>query len=345
MLLHTTWFGTFLLEDGDVAESVLFPKDPEALAERMLRVDEGKLLREERRLVSDLDEFLVTEPRLEQLGGTPAETDPPFLEPADHGFDAALLREAMLLVGKRQLQRAVGPSDHVIHAIRTLDEVTETGNRLLERLRDWYGLHFPELDRMVSTAELVDLVADRGRREAMEVAVEESAGAEIGEADLAAVRSLAALVRDLWARRASLEAYLEARMGEVAPNVAHLVGPLIGARLLALAGGLQELSRKPASTIQLLGAEKAMFRHLRKGTKPPKHGVLFQHPWVHGSPRAQRGPIARALAGKVAIAARADAFTGRFIADDLKAEVEAAIQEARRTHPPGSRGRRRRGRK
>lgn len=341
VLLHTTWFGTFLLEEGEVVESVLFPKEPEALAARMARVESGKILDEERRLAKGREGLRVTEPRLEQVGAAPTEEEPPFLKPEDFGYDTPLLREAMLALGREQLRRAVQPADHVIQAVRALDDLTQAENRFHERLRDWYGLHFPELARMVSPEEFVGLVADHGRREDLPLDVPESVGAEVSDEDLAAVRGLAVLLRSAREERRSLEAYLAARMEAVAPNVAHLVGPLIGARLLSLAGGLDELSRKPASTIQLLGAEKAMFRHLRKGTKPPKHGVLFQHPWVHGSPWWQRGNIARSLAGKVAIAARADAFTGRFIGDELKAEVEAALEEIRRTHPePPARGKR-----
>lgn len=333
MLLHTTWFGTFLLEEGAVVRSVLFPQEPEALAARMLAVEEGKVLREERQLAQGLDDFLVAEPRLEKLGGTPTEEEPPFLQPEDFGYGTPLLREAMLALGRRRMQRAVQPADHVIQAIRALDDLTRATNRLHERLRDWYGLHFPELARLVRREAFPRLVAEHGRREAVPVEAAASVGAEIPDEDLAAVRGLASGVVRLQEERAALEGYVEARMRALAPNVTHLAGPLIGARLLALAGGLEELSRKPASTVQLLGAEKAMFRHLRKGTNPPKHGVLFQHPWVHGAPRWQRGAIARALAGKLAIAARADAYTGRFLGDELKAGVEAAIQEVRRTHP------------
>ncbi|MFQ5986336.1 MAG: NOP5/NOP56 family protein [Thermoplasmata archaeon] len=349
MLLHSTWFGSFLLDDGEVVKSRLYPQDPEVLATNMLRVEEGKLLQDERRIVEGLEEFLVTEGRLERLGGTRTKEPAPFLDPAAFGFDVDLLRRAMIALGKRRMQRAVQPADHVIQGIRTLDEMTLARNLLMERLRDWYALHFPELARMVDAAEFTELVAERGHRDKMPIEATDSVGAEVDSNDLRPIQELASTLRALQRERTRLEKYLEQRMRDVAPNVTHLAGPLVGARLLSLAGGLGELSRKPASTIQLLGAEKAMFRHLRKGTKPPKHGVLFQHPWVHSAPRWQRGPIARALAGKLAIASRADAYTGRFIAEELKEEVTGAIEEAKRTHPKpapqrGKKGRRRKGR-
>ncbi|MEE9593605.1 MAG: ribosomal biogenesis protein [Thermoplasmata archaeon] len=347
MLLHSTWFGTFLLEDGEVVKSHLYPQDPEVLATNMLRVEEGKLLREERRIVEGLEEFLVTEGRLERLGGTRTKEPAPFLDPAAFGFGVDLLRRAMIVLGKRQMQRAVQPADHVIQGIRTLDDLTHARDLLMERLRDWYALHFPELARMVDTARFTKLVAELGHRDEMPLEAGDSLGADIETKDLLPIQELASSLRALQRERTTLEGYLEARMQEVAPNVAYLAGPLVGARLLALAGGLEEMSRKPASTIQLLGAEKAMFRHLRKGTKPPKHGVLFQHPWVHSAPPWQRGPIARALAGKIAIASRADTYTGRFIAEELKKEVATAVGEAKRTHPKPAprRGKKGRGRK
>lgn len=350
MLLHSTWFGTFLLEDGEVVESRPYAQDPEVLATNMLRVEEGKLLREERQIVEGLDEFLVTEGRLERLGGARATEPAPFLDPADFEFDVALLRKALIVLGKRQMRRAVQPVDHVVQSIRTLDELTRARDLLSERLRDWYALHFPELSRMVETAQFTELVADRGHRDKMPVAAGDSLGAEIEPKDLQPIQGLASSLRAIQQERTGLEAYLEERMRELVPNVAHVAGPLVGARLISLAGGLDELARKPSSTIQLLGAEKAMFRHLRRGSKPPKHGVLFQHPWVHSAPYWQRGPIARALAGKIAIAARADAYTGRFIAEELREEVAAAVEEARRTHPKpvtrgGTKGRRRKNRR
>ncbi|MEE9174135.1 MAG: hypothetical protein V3U30_04080, partial [Thermoplasmata archaeon] len=143
MLLHSTWFGTFLLEDGEVVESRPYPQDPEILATNMLQVEEGKLLRQERQIVEGLDEFSVTEGRLERLGGTHTAEPAPFLDPADFGFDVGLLREAMIALGKRRLRRAVEPADHVIQGIRTLDVVTRARDLLTERLRDWYALHFP----------------------------------------------------------------------------------------------------------------------------------------------------------------------------------------------------------
>jgi nucleolar protein 56 len=125
-------------------------------------------------------------------------------------------------------------------------------------------------------------------------------------------------------------------MEEVAPNIKTLTGSLLGARLIAIAGGLTNLAKRPASTIQVLGAEKALFRSLKTGTRPPKHGIIFQHAYLHDAKRWHRGKIARALAGKLAIAARIDAFGGRCAGEELKANLEKRIEEIREKYvePP-----------
>jgi nucleolar protein 56 len=107
--------------------------------------------------------------------------------------------------------------------------------------------------------------------------------------------------------------------------------------MIAIAGGLQNLAMRPASTIQVLGAEKALFRSLKTGARPPKHGLIFQHTLLHDAKRWQRGKIARVIAGKLAIAARADAFgQGHFIGEELKADINKRIDEIREKYkePP-----------
>ncbi len=118
-------------------------------------------------------------------------------------------------------------------------------------------------------------------------------------------------------------------MKKIAPNTTYIVGPLIGARLLSLAGGLQKLAILPASTIQILGAEKALFRYKKEGGKPPKHGVIFQHPLINRSLREERGKIARVLANKITIAVKADVFTQRDISKELKKDLDKKVKEIR----------------
>jgi nucleolar protein 56 len=216
-------------------------------------------------------------------------------------------------------------------------------NGLSGRMREWYGVHFPELSRRVDEhtdyAKIVVSFGDRAnltvkglqelslrKRDAERIveAAQGSLGAPLDGDDLAALQGYAQRVLDLYGERERLTAYVSGLAQEVAPNVAYLAGPVLGAKLVDKAGGLRRMAMMPASTIQVLGAEKAMFRALKSNARPPKHGLLFQHPMVHGAPKAKRGSRARALAAKLAIAARADAFSGEFIADVLLAQLGEA---------------------
>ncbi|MFG1530328.1 MAG: ATP-binding protein, partial [Thermoplasmata archaeon] len=134
---------------------------------------------------------------------------------------------------------------------------------------------------------------------------------------------------------------IEETLPRRAPNLSALLGPDLAARLLARAGGLARLSRLPAGTIQVLGAERAFFEHLRGRAPPPRHGLLFLHPRIQSAPRSERGKLARALAGKAAIAARLDA-SGAPIRPDLRAAFDARATQVRsqrlaRRAPPNRR--------
>ena len=330
MLLQTPWFGSLLLDEGKVVQERLFPKDARALADRLARVEDWKVLDEERDLMGLAEEVFVTEPRLERAGGRFTAERPPFLDPAAYGYDRALLHAAMVEVAKRSIRKAIRPEDHLRQAVASVDDLLEQENTLLERVREWYGLHFPELAKIVDDRAYLELVAKHGRRENLPMEVAESVGAELGDAEEKEIRGMAQLAQVLASQRADVEGYVERTVRSLAPNVTTLAGPMIAARLVTQAGSVEDLARYPAGTIQLLGAEKALFRHLKTGSRAPKHGVLFQHPLVHRAPPWQRGAIARAFAGKIAMAARADAYTHRDIAPQLQADLDRAVAEIRR---------------
>lgn len=269
---------------------------------------------------------------------------------------ASLLHEFTIEMTRRKLRRAAQKRDLLAaQAIRAIDDIDKTTNLFAARLREWYSLHFPELDDLVKEHEdYVSLVAELGHRENMTVenlvklgyseekakkiweAAAQSMGADYPDFDIEPIKRLARITLELYQLRRDLADYIAQVMKEVAPNISALVGPLLGARLISLAGSLEELAFLPASTIQVLGAEKALFRALRTGGKPPKHGVIFQYPDIHRSPRWQRGKIARALAAKLAIAAKVDHFTGRFIGDKLREALRKRIEEVKRIYkkPP-----------
>jgi len=260
------------------------------------------------------------------------------------------LYKISLALTRQKVKKAAEKRDlFIAQAINAIDDINKTINLFASRLREWYGLHFPELNNIVEDHEdYIKIISEIGLRSHMNIealknigfdedearkivsAAERSMGAEFTEFDLDAIKSLSDTTLALYGVRQKLEKYIDEAMKEVAPNIRGLVGPLLGARLISLAGGLNKLATLPASTIQVLGAEKALFRALRTGGKPPKHGIIFQHPVIHKSPRWQRGKIARALAAKLAIAARIDAFTGEYKADILKEELEKRKEKRRR---------------
>ncbi|HEX9340304.1 MAG TPA: NOP5/NOP56 family protein [Thermoplasmata archaeon] len=330
MLLLTTWFGSFLLDGDTIVHERLFPKDASALADRLALVEDWKVLDEEGELMALADEVFVVEPRLERAGGNRTTESPPFLKSEDFGYGRELLHTAMVDLAKRRMRQAIRPEDHLRQAVGALDDLQEQGNLIVERVREWYGLHFPELARTVDAGEYLDLIAEHGRRERMPLEYRDSVGAELGTREEENLKGLAALARTVAAERKALEAYVDASIRDIAPNVSEVAGSMIAARLVALAGTVEDLARLPSGTIQLLGAERALFRHLRTGARPPKHGVLFQHAWIHGAPPWQRGAIARVFAAKIAMAARADAYTKRRIAPELVKALEHAIAEVRR---------------
>ncbi len=253
-----------------------------------------------------------------------------------------LLFDFSLELTRRKLRRAAQKRDLLAaQAIRAIDDIDKTTNLFAARLREWYSLHFPELDDAVREHEdYVKIVAELGHREnlstenlaklgfsqqkSQEIAglASKSMGADYPDFDIEPMKILARITLELYKLRRDLADYISQVMKEVAPNVTSLVGALLGARLISLAGSLKDLAFLPASTIQVLGAEKALFRALRTGGRPPKHGIIFQYPAIHRSPRWQRGKIARALASKLAIAAKIDYFTGRFVGDKLKDDLK-----------------------
>jgi len=266
----------------------------------------------------------------------------------------SLLYEVNVSLTRQRIRGAAERRDKlIVQAIEAIDDIDKTLNLFASRMREWYGLYFPELDKLVENHEtfatLVSKIGDRGEftrdglhsvgkfsdalSTEMERQAKNSMGARIADYDLSRIRDFASVIVESYKIRGEIEEYVNEIMKEVAPNITGLAGPMIGARLMSLAGGLMELSRLPASTIQVLGAEKALFRALRTGAKPPKHGIIFQHPFIHRASWWQRGKAARVLAGKLSIAAKIDAYSGEYQADELKYYLEKRIEEIKRKYP------------
>lgn len=281
--------------------------------------------------------------------------DIPLLQSAAVYNDFA--RQVTLEIARAGIAAAATRRDlSAVQAVRAIDDLDKTLNLLAGRVREWFGLHFPEMDRIVEKHDTyARLVARLGSRsnftkekltseglpketaDQLALAAQRSMGGTIDDSDLEVLRSFCELMLELYKFRGKSESYVDDTLKQVAPNMTAIVGAPLSARLISIAGSLDNLAKMPASTLQVLGAEKALFRSLKTGARPPKHGVIFQHTAIHQSPRWQRGKIARALSGKLSIAARVDAFGGEYMGEKLRDNVNKKIEEIKekyKTPPP-----------
>ncbi|KAJ5808596.1 hypothetical protein N7474_009865 [Penicillium riverlandense] len=242
--------------------------------------------------------------------------------------------------------------NHIIQAIAILDQLDKAINTFSMRVREWYSWHFPELVKIVSDNQryaqvalfvkdkksltdesLHDLAAlvedDEGIAQNIVDAAKHSMGQEISESDMENVTSFAERVVKLAKYRKSLYDYLVAKMSVVAPNLAALIGEVVGARLISHAGSLTNLSKYPASTVQILGAEKALFRALKTKGNTPKYGLLYHSSFIGRAGPKNKGRISRFLANKCSIASRIDNFSeapSTKFGEALKQQVEERLE-------------------
>jgi len=238
--------------------------------------------------------------------------------------------EGNLRFSKEAIKASVKDDLLIMQAISNIGEIDKSINILIKRLREWYGLYNPEFEDSVENQEkFVELVLSKSKKELLKyikVSEKESMGAEFSNENLEPVLSLAKEVKGLFDLRRKQESYLEKLMKKVCPNLLVITGATIGAKLLEQAGGLKQLMLFPASTIQLLGAEKAFFRHMKTKAKAPKYGFLHEHPLISKNPKELHGKIARALADKISLAVKIDYFKGKFIGDKLLKDIEGKFE-------------------
>jgi nucleolar protein 56 len=330
-------------ENGKLVGHVDYPRDPILIAERMRTTigDVPEVIRIQEKLadyecVFDEDDKTGWLFLKRQLDGILVKLG------VDREYYEALVREVSFLLAREELKVAMSREDLVlIQAVEALDDVDEALNMLCERLREWYSLHFPELSKEVRDHEkYASLIRIHGDRESFlgsgeySRLVEVSMGIGMSGADILILKEYARRISETYAFRAALEGYISDKMESIAPNTMALAGPLVGAKLISLAGGVTKLAMMPSSRIQILGAEKAVFRHIRERGLPPKHGVIFQHPLLKTAPWWQRGRIARSFAAKIAIAARVDAFSKEYVADELKEALNVRVEQIKKIAKP-----------
>ena len=231
-----------------------------------------------------------------------------------------------LQLTKLDIKSSVKDDILLIQAINSIEEIDKAINILAKRLREWYELYNPEISKSIENHEkFVEEILDKEKGELLEklkINPSDSIGADLGQEDLEPIKSLTHQIHDLCQLRKAQISYISALMDDLCPNIKAVCDVLVGAKLIEHAGSLKRLSEMPASTIQILGAEKALFRHMKTGAKSPKHGIIINHPLISKAAANMHGKIARALADKISIASKVDYFQGKFIGDKLRKELE-----------------------
>ncbi|SIR06577.1 rRNA biogenesis protein Nop56/Nop58 [Haladaptatus litoreus] len=219
----------------------------------------------------------------------------------------AKLRSASIRATREAVtERERADDQQLVHAVRAMDDCESEANELAERVAEWAGTLYADAGTGIDYAtELAETDP--------ETPVEEQ------------VVSLARRVADLADERDDLRSFVERQAPAVAPNLADLAGPVLAARLIALAGGLESLAKMPGGTVQVLGAENALFAHLRGHASSPKHGIIYTHEDVRKTPPAERGSAARTLSGKLVIGARIDHYSGEHN-PKLKEELDRRME-------------------
>jgi len=291
MYLFTKWFGVFLYDGEKIIDKILFSKDTKTISNKIIKIKQNEILKEEKDIVKNKKEIIVNEKRLKKIGEyKPFDTifKKISISHEDYGFSKELLYRATNLATKKNVDKKLESKDlQIIQMVNTLDDFIQTSNLLYERIESWSMIPTPK-EKIQPLINAYTTINNEIK---------------------------------------SLEKQIEKDMLRISPNITSIIGPLIGARLISHSSGLIKLATLPGSTIQILGAEKALFRYKKEGGKPPKHGVIFQHSLINKAFREKRGKIARILASKIAIAAKADAFTKRDISIELKKDLNKRINE------------------
>lgn len=274
-------------------------------------------------------------------------------KPFSGGSQIHALRKRLIEQTKWSISTSLSSKDaHVIRAVQTSKNLEAIYNLLFEQTLEWYALHFPEIRQLIRDPHnVLGIIVRGGQRKnitkdiatqfytdeysitRLTDAAEKSAGGELDENALRAIQGVAQTALDIKKEQVKLNDFVTRQMKDLAPNFSELATPTIAAQLLSKAGSLKHLSELPSSTLQVMGAEEALFSHLKTKTRPPKHGYLFNHPLVKPLPKHARGRMARTLAGKLAICIRVDFFGKSRVVDQYKPALEALSKRLAKSVP------------
>lgn len=326
--------GLFAVEDGKVIAYELFSKDSDIIAKRMADFEAGNEIPELKKLISRLKKKgkkdIVTEQPNEASDYLKENFRKLALE-LEFAKDQAELNKLLSGISiaktKTEISKLEKRDKLIIQAVSLIGDLDKILNMLTERLREWFGMHYPEL-KIVDHERFVKKIAKYGRRENFDE-FEKSMGMEINDDDAEMIQTYAKELSNMYQLRNEAEKYLNKVVPEEIPNLAALLGNILAARLLSQAGSLERMAKMSSSTIQLLGAEKSLFKFLKDKSikKPPKFGIIFTHPDISMSKKELQGRIARLMASKLTIAARADFYSKENISEKLVKDYKEKLEK------------------
>ncbi len=312
--------GVFVIEDDKVIDKMLFKKDTEEIANKLADIENTeefkKLAKKHKAEYRDTD-FLAKNIRKLATALNIVK---------DQGELNKLISDVSVAKTKLKISKLDKRDKLMIQAVSAYNDLDKILNYMTERLREWYGLHYPEL-KIKEHDKFAEKVAALGKRENFED-FSKSMGIELTDDDINMLQIYADQLKHMYDLKKDITKYLEKIVPEEIPNINALLGSILAARLVAHAGSLEKLAKMPSSKLQLIGAEKALFKYLKgQQKKVPKYGILFTHPDISGAPKEKQGKIARLLSAKLVLAARADFYTKKDISKQLVDEYKMKLKE------------------
>lgn len=242
------------------------------------------------------------------------------------------VRKKCIAAAKLKIKESVSSDNYIAQAVSCIEDLDKVINKIVTRLREWYELYNPEFSRSVGNNEMfVELVIKKDKKTLQkEIGIhyaEQSMGKDIKKTDLDAIIMLAKQAREIVELREKEKRYLEGILEKHAPNLKAVLGSSLAGKMIRHMGSLRKIALTPATVLQIIGAEKALFRHMKSKSKCPKYGIIFAHSLFGKIKKSNHGKLARAIGDKAAVCARVDFFKGKFVGDKVRKELEKKAKQ------------------
>ncbi len=326
--------GLFIFnEEHKLINFKFFSKNPEEAADKLEKFERGEYLPELEEIKGKFGD-LVTEQPNQATDYFKINFRKIMLEKNLFKNDSELnqfLNSVSIAKSKLKISKIERRDKLIVQVISAISDLERILNTIMERLREWYGLHYPELD-VKDHEKFASLIVEHGSRENFRD-FDSSMGMELRDEDVKVLQMYAKQFVELIDLRDKMDKYLESMVKEEMVNIEALLGSTLAARMLALAGSLERMAKMPSSSIQLLGAEKSLFKFLKgkEKTRPPRFGILYLHPDISTNKRELQGKIARLLSSKLTIASRTDFYTKKDVSKELLEDYKRKLEEILRT--------------